>query len=195
MREMIKLFFIVVLFSAVAGGLLATVKGATDETIEMQQLKFVKGPAIEKVLAGCSNNPLEDRFTLRDGEKELVFFMGECEKKKIRVAFETTGKGFGGDIGVMVAFNTENDEILGVDVTTHSETPGLGSRAKTDPSFSEQFKGMGLDGNFAIKADDGDVDALSMATYTSRGVSAAVQKAVDIYRRLKDEIIREMNSN
>ena len=104
------------------------------------------------------------------------------------------GKGFGGDIGIMVAYNLENDEIVGMAVTTHSESPGIGSRAQTDPSFSKQFKGMTINGKFAVKADGGDIDALSGATVTSRGVAAGVKESVDTYKRLKERILKKINA-
>ena len=195
MREMIKLFVIVAVFSAVAGGLLATVKGATQERIEIQQLKFVKGPAIEQIFKGCTNNPLDDRFKLKDGTREIDFFIGEFGGKRNAVAFEVFGKGFGGDIGVMVAVNVESDDLVGIGVTTHSETPGLGSRAKTEASFSTQFKGISMkEGSFKIKDDGGDIDALSGATVTSRGVCSAVMDSSDIYSRLKDEILKNIQT-
>jgi electron transport complex protein RnfG len=194
MREMIRLFVVVALFSAVAGGLLATVRGATQERIELQQLTFVKGPTIDRIMEGCTNKPLDDRFKIKDGEKERDFFVGEFDGKRNTVAFEVFGKGFGGDIGVMVAVNVENDEIVGIGVTTHSETPGLGARAKTDLSFSDQFKGMSLKDPFKVKSDGGNIDALSGATVTSRGVCAAVTEASDIYKSLKDKIMKNIKA-
>ncbi len=190
---MLRLFVAVTVFSIVAGGLLAAVKDATYEKIEIQQIKFVKGPALEKILAGCSNKPLEDRFRIKEGEYDIEFYVGEFEGERNTIAFETTGKGYDGDIGVMVAFKLDNDEIAGMAVTTHSESPGLGARAKTDPSFGEQFKGMTVNGNFSIKADGGDIDALSGATITSRGVAATVKESIDIYKALKNKIIKEIN--
>ena len=89
MRDMIKLFIVVALFSAVAGGLLAKVREATAERIEIQQLTFVKGPTIDQILDGSSNNPLEDRFKLTDGETSIDFFIGEFDGKRNTVAFET----------------------------------------------------------------------------------------------------------
>ena len=194
MREMIRLFVVVAIFSAVAGGLLATVRGATKERIEIQQLTFVKGPTIDQILEGCSNKPLDDRFKIKDGDKEIDFFVGEFDGNRNTVAFEVFGKGFGGDIGVMVAVNLESDEIVGIGVTTHSETPGLGSRAKSDPSFSAQFKGMSLKDPFKVKADGGEIDAVSGATITSRGVCAALSDSADIYTRLKDEILKKVQT-
>lgn len=192
MREMLRLFVMVTIFSAVSGGLLATVKSATEERIELQEMKYVKGPAINEILAGCTNNPLDDRFKLNDGGEEIDFFIGEFDGERNTVVFENTGKGYGGNIGVMVAFNVDDDQIEGIGITTHSETAGVGSRAKTDPTFARQFKGMSIDSVFRVKADGGDIDAISGATITSRGVSGAVLESVEIYKRLKDQIVQNI---
>lgn len=192
MREMISLFIAVFLFSSVSGGLLAFVKKGTQEQIEYQQVKFVKGPAIQKILDGCTNDPLNDRFKLADGAVERSFFIGEFDGKKNTVAFETFGKGFGGDIGVIVAVNVESDEVVGIGVTTHSETPGVGSKAKDDEDFSDQFKGMSIKDPFKVKSDGGRVDAISGATVSSRGVCGAVTESSSVYLRLKDEIVKKL---
>jgi electron transport complex protein RnfG len=192
MREMINLFIAVLLFSTVSGGLLAFVRNGTQDLITDQQLKFVKGPAIEQILEGCSNEPITDRFTLTDGEQERIFFIGEFDGKRNTVAFESSGGGFGGEIGVIVAVNVETDDIVGVAVTTHSETPGLGSRAKDDPSFAVQFKGLPIKDVFSVKPDGGQIDAVSGATVTSRGVCGAVSASSAVYFRLKDEVVKKL---
>jgi len=188
MREMFKLFIIIVLFSAVSGGLLATIQNATKERIEYQQLTFVKGPAIRSILKGCSNDPLKDRFKIMDGKKERNFFVGDFNGKRNVVAFESFGKGFGGDIGVIVAVNLDDDKIVGVGITTQSETPGVGSRAKSEPGFTAQFKGMSIKEPFKVKNDGGKIDAVTGATVTSRGVCAAMTDLSQIYERLKKDI-------
>jgi electron transport complex protein RnfG len=194
MREMIRLLVVIAVFSAVSGGLLAAIQSGTKERIEYQQLKFVKGPTIQQILEGCSNDPLVDRFKLTDGKEERNFFVGVFDGNANTVALETFGKGYGGDIGVIIAINVENDEIVGIGVTTHSETPGLGSRAKTDPGFSEQFKGLPIKEPFKVKADGGKIDAISGATFSSRGVCSAVVDSADIYMRLKKEIIQKIKA-
>ncbi|MFH1490734.1 MAG: RnfABCDGE type electron transport complex subunit G, partial [Pseudomonadota bacterium] len=188
MREMFKLFIVIVLFSAVSGGLLATIQNATKERIEYQQLKFVKGPTVREILKGCSNDPLTDRLKIMDGKKERNFFIGEFNGKRNVVAFESFGKGFGGDIGVIVAVNLDDDKILGVGITTHSETPGVGSRAKTEPGFTAQFKGLSMKDPFKVKTDGGNIDAVTGATVTSRGVCGALVDLSQIYQRLKTNI-------
>jgi electron transport complex protein RnfG len=94
----------------------------------------------------------------------------------------------------MVGVKITNDKIAGVSVTTHSETPGVGSRAKTDPSFVAQFKGLSLIDSFKVKGDGGKVDALSGATLTSRGISAALTQAVQIYERLKPQLTEKLKT-
>lgn len=188
MREMIQMVVVLTVLSFVSGGLLAYVKDGTKDKIEVQQLTFVKGPAIKAILKGATNDPITDRFKLKDGDTERSFFVGVFDGKPKIVAFESSGKGFGGDLGLMVGVNLEDGKIAGVGVTTHSETPGVGSRAKTDPTFVAQFPGMPIAETFKVKADGGQVDALSGATVTSRGVSAALTEAGKIYEKLKPEI-------
>lgn len=194
MREMIRLLVVIAVFSAVSGGLLAAIQSGTRDRIEYQQLKFVKGPTIQQILEGSSNDPLVDRFKLPDGKEERSFFVGVFDGKANIVALEAFGKGFGGDIGVIVAVNVENDEIVGIGVTTHSETPGVGSRAKTDPSLSEQFKGLPIKEPFKVKADGGQIDAISGATVSSRGVCGAVVDSAEIYIRLKKDIVEKLKA-
>ena len=192
MREMIKMVLVLTFLSLVSGAGLAYIRDLTAEDIEVQELKFVKGPAILSILDGASNKPIEDRFPMLDGEKERKFFVGIFDGKAETVAFETIGKGFGGKIGVMVGVNTTDDKIVGVQVTTHTETPGVGARAKDEPEFSAQFKGLSLTPAFKIKADGGQVDAISGATVTSRGVSAALTEAADSYGRLKPQVVEKL---
>jgi len=191
MRDMLKLFLAVVLFSSISGGLLSGLRGATQERIEYQQLVNVKGPAIKEILQGASNDPLIDRFKIKDGKVERNFFVGVYDGKPNTVVLEATGQGYGGNMGLVVAVNIEKDEIVGVSVTTHSETPGLGSRAKTDPSFVRQFKGVAVKEPPKIKSDGGKIDSISGATVTSKAVVGGVNEALEIYGRLKSSIVEK----
>jgi electron transport complex protein RnfG len=192
MREIIKMIVVLTVLSAFSGGLLAAIRGGTMEKIEYQQLVFVKGPAIRTILEGCSNDPIVDRFKIKDGDIERSFFVGIFDGKANTVAFEGVGKGFGGDMGLMVGVNIDNDKIVNMGVTTHSETPGIGSKAKTDPTLSNQFKGLDLVKSFKVKPDGGEIDAMSGATVTSRGVCVGVTNAGNIYKRLKPQIAEKI---
>ena len=194
MREMLRLFVVVTLFGAISGGILAGVRAGTQERIEYQQIKFVKGPAILQIMKGCTNDPLTTRFKIKDGKEERAFFVGVFDGKPNTVAFEAAGKGYGGEIPIIVAVNVDNDQIVGVGVTTHRETPGVGARVQTDPKFTSQFKGQSIKEPFKVKGDGGKIDAISGATVSSRGVTGAVVSSGEIYNRLKSNIVEKMKS-
>ncbi len=100
MREMIKIVIVLTLLSCCSGGLLAAIQNNTQDRIDNQVLKFVKGPAIEKIMEGASNNPINDRFSIQvDDEGEKNFFVGVFEGEPRVVAYETKGGGYGGDVG------------------------------------------------------------------------------------------------
>jgi electron transport complex protein RnfG len=193
MREMLRLFAVVTLFAAISGGLLAGVRAGTKERIETQQIKFVKGPAIQGILKGCSNDPLTTRFKLKDGKEERTFFVGVFGGKPNTVAFESTGKGYGGSLDLMVAVNVDRNEIVGLGVTTNRES-GPGARVKADPAFVKQFKGRSIEEPFKLKADGGKIDGISGATTSSRGVIGALVSSGEIYKRLKPDILEKIKS-
>jgi electron transport complex protein RnfG len=194
MGEMIKMVVVLTLLSTASGGLLAFFKDFTKDKIEYQQLQNIKGPAIRAILASTDNDPIIDRFTIDDSGIQRQFFVGVIKGKAHLIAFESSGKGYGGDIGLMVGVDTDTDKIVGVGVTTHSETPGLGSRAKTDPEFTAQFGEKQIAGEFKVKTDGGQIDAISGATVTSRGVAVGLTQAGSIYQNLKPQIVEKIKA-
>ncbi|OGQ87238.1 MAG: electron transporter RnfG [Desulfobacula sp. RIFOXYA12_FULL_46_16] len=193
MREMINMVVVLTVLTALSGGLLATVKAKTEVQIENQVLKFQKAPAIKGIFPETTNDPLAERFMIDNEGVQLQVFPGKLSDGSKAVAFETKGTGFGGAVGLMVGINVDTDTLMDVRVTTHSETPGIGSRAKDNLSFVSQFSGKGLDTNFSVKADGGAIDAMSGATVTSKAVGVAANQAKEIYQKLKPEIIKQLN--
>lgn len=192
MREMISMIVVLTVLTAVSGGLLAAVKSGTEVQIENQILKFQKAPAIKDIFPEATNDPLAERFTTKSEGIELQIFPSLLSDGSKAIAFETKGSAFGGPIGLMVGINLETDEIVAVRVTTHAETPGIGSRAKDNLDFVSQFSGLAMDTNFSLKGDGGSIDAMSGATVTSKGVSVAAAQAKEIYQKLKPEIVKQM---
>ena len=192
MNDMIKMVVVLTVLSSVAGGVLAAVNKGTASQIEAQQLTFVKGPAIMSILEGSTNNPIEDRFKIADGDTETSFFVGEIGGKTNTIAFEAFGKGFGGDIGVMVGVNIDTDKLVGAAVTVHTETPGLGANAKDKPDLAAQFKGLSVTDPVIVTKDGGKINAISGATITSRAVCDAVGKAMATYQKMKPQLQQEI---
>ena len=98
-------------------------------------------------------------------------------------AIKTSSNGFGGPIEILVGFATDGT-ILGYQILSHAETPGLG--AKAGEWFQEGQKGciIGLrpdSANLTVSKDGGDIDAITASTITSRAFLRGVQAA---YNRL-----------
>ena len=193
MGEMIKMVVVLTILSSLSGGVLAYVKESTQERIEMQVLQLVKGPAIQKIFTEATNDPVTDRFSIEDDGQKRDIFVAKVDGKKM-IAFETSGKGYGGDIGVVVGIDVTENDIYGIGVTTHSETAGLGARAKEDPKFAAQFGGEDITTPVKVTGDGGNINALSGATITSRAVASAVTQAGDIYTRLKPQIEEQLQA-
>ena len=85
------------------------------------------------------------------------------------------GKGYGGNITVMVAFTTDAT-VKQIKITEQAETAGLGAKIATDKTFQESFAGLPAQ-DFTVS----DIAAISGATISSKAVTAAVNAAIDAY--------------
>ena len=83
-------------------------------------------------------------------------------------------KSFSGNLTIMVGVDNTG-ACSGISITSTGETSGLGSNA-SKPDFQAQF--VGKTGEVKVTKDGGDIDALTGATITSRGVCEAVTSAI-----------------
>lgn len=83
--------------------------------------------------------------------------------------------GFGGDMTLMVGFRADQT-LVGVQILSHAETPGLGARV-SDASYLGQYAGKS--GTLTLGEN---VDAISGATISSRAVLAGVKEAQEILK-------------
>ena len=187
MREIVKMIVVLSVICGISGFVLASIKNATKDQIVDQVFTYVQGPALERVLPSHGNNPVAERksFPLPGGGEATVF-PALRDGSLVGVGIETFGKGYGGDLGVMVGFNVPRDALSGISITTMKETPGIGSRV-ADPGFTAQFSGHSLQ-NLALKPQGGDIDAVSGASFSSAGAMEAVRSAKEAYESLKGSI-------
>ncbi len=91
----------------------------------------------------------------------------------------TTAKGYGGEIIVMTAFNTDKS-VKGISIlNADEETPGLGQNI-TKPDFYSQFASLKTHASIVKTSADnaaGEIKAVTGATISSKGVVAAVNSA------------------
>lgn len=171
----------------ITGGILAYVNHITEEPIKLQASKTL-ADGIKSVMGGVQLTVAEDdtiRQTIKG--KEAIFVVHktvDANKQDLGAAVESITSGFGGDLKVLVGFDTEGN-ILGYTILLHSETPGLG--AKADKWFQKDGKGniIGMNpekNNLTVKKDGGDVDAITASTITSRAFLLAVNQAYSAYK-------------
>ena len=101
------------------------------------------------------------------------------------IAFEIITNGYSKNgLDLLVAMDSDGS-VKAVSVVSVSDTPGLGTKVK-DGVFLSQFSGKNIQLTAVKnqpKADD-EVQAVTGATYSSKGVTEAVNIAVEVYSRL-----------
>lgn len=100
--------------------------------------------------------------------------------------------GYAGAIGLLVAVDRDG-RVLGVRVTRHGETPGLGDDIEVQRSdWITRFTGRALGdpdpARWAVRKDGGDFDQFAGATVTPRAVVAAVKRCLELVARHGDEL-------
>ena len=167
----LRLSLTLLVITAVVAGLLAAVNAYTKPIID--QLKWEKTQqAINEVLPG--------------GGEEIDFAGADSTGLVSKVyasdsgyAVEVAPIGFDNAITMMVGINKDG-QVIGISVISHTETAGLGAVAAAKTSAGEAFRNQfaGMSGVVSVNKDGGEVDALTVATITSRasceGVNAAL---------------------
>lgn len=86
--------------------------------------------------------------------------------------------GYSGPVEVIVGINLDGS-ISGVSIGTHTETPGLGSKASGE--FKDQYQGMKTNVPAEViksgQPKENEVVAISGATITSRAVTTGINEA------------------
>ncbi|WFS63135.1 RnfABCDGE type electron transport complex subunit G [Pseudodesulfovibrio thermohalotolerans] len=186
MKEMMKMMIVLSLICGIAGITLAALKQVTAPIIEEQVLTYVQAPAIQSVLSDYDNDPIKDRRKFEVDGRTVIVFPALKDGRLIGLAFETSGKGYGGNIGVMVGFDVDAATLTGIGITTLKETPGLGARV-AEHGYTTQFRGHSLD-SVDLKKNGGDIEAVAGATISSNGTVSAVREAIAIFNALKGKL-------
>lgn len=118
----------------------------------------------------------------KSGEPELPVFVF----KNGRTVVPIYGAGLWGPIWGYISFDSDLATIGGAYFDHESETAGLGAKIKDDPSFQAQFKGKTAnfaDANVVDISKGGQIDAISGATMTSKGLDAAIDTWLSAYAK------------
>ena len=173
--------------AVIMGGILAYVNHLTEGPIAQQKEKTL-ADGIKTVMV-CDDLVVSKTDTVRQNDAKgkeqtyIIYQIQDAQQQDLGAAVESTTGGFGGDLKVLVGFDTEG-KILGYTLLEHAETPGLG--AKADKWFQKGEKGdiIGKDPKepLTVSKDGGQVDAITASTITSRAFLLAVNNAYNAYK-------------
>ena len=162
-KDTLKNAFPVILLTivvAISVTLLTFTDRLTRDTIEAQE-----GQKIQNMLSAMF--PDMSRYDFEDDIYTIY-----SDGAKIGYAFLAVGKGYGGDINILVGLEDEAT-IKGITIISHTETPGLGTRV-AESSFTDKFMGLNID-DVALRRDGGQIDAITSSTISSAAVVDAVR--------------------
>ena len=185
MKETIRLTVRLFLITAIAGLILAFANSFTSPVIQQREKQEYEN-ALKEVFADA------DKFeTLEEGKLNSIktkikniekVEIAKKSDKTVGYVFKSLGKnGYGGDISMLMAINTENQTIVGFKVLKHNETPGLGSRVTT-PEYAQSVVGNKVTEHLVknLHPDkDNDIQAITGTTISVNAVLNGLNAAID----------------
>jgi Na+-transporting NADH:ubiquinone oxidoreductase subunit C len=112
-----------------------------------------------------------------------------------RYAMKVSGAGLWGGISAILAVDARVERIVGLEIVSQNETPGLGGRIG-EAWFTEQFRGEAVKGG-AIRIrqgggtgdadhDNGELDAVTGASLTSSAMERIVNAGLSAFAGIRD---------
>lgn len=156
-RTMKRIAFLTQLLPAVAVALAASMGFQMSEPI-LEAVVFPEKPMIEEAVPLSLSRTETVEETAENAEEPAA--VGAFADG----VYQGTGTGYGGTTAVEVT--VENAQIISVEVLSHHDTPSFFSRAK-EPVISS-----------ILRRQTWEVDSVSGATYSSRGIKDGVKNAL-----------------
>lgn len=200
MKSIMKDAVILFLITVVSGLLLGYVHNITLEPIAKVQ-EEAKQKAYRTVFADAEFEAF-DTTEYPDNFSNLLISNG-IEKDEINevvvakkggayagvVVTVTAKDGYGGDIKFSVGIQKDGT-VNGISILKINETAGLGMKAK-EPKFQSAFENKKTEVFAVTKSGavkDGDVDAISGATITSKAVTKGVNSALCVFNEINAKL-------
>ncbi len=175
MKDMLKITMsLVAIF--IAAGLIMGLTYKFTSPIKFKAEKKEKEEAL-KEMAPTATDPITPAGKWSVHSKNFEYYQATASGRPVAFIASTAGKGYSSFIQMLVALDPEM-KINDVKVLSMNETPGLGDQV-LEKSFLEQFKGKSLSQIVLIKGETKEnIQAISGATISSRGVTNGVKDAV-----------------
>jgi electron transport complex protein RnfG len=209
MRDIVVPVFVITVVCLLSSLALALVNNLTEGRIA-EQRRLNQRKAVEVALLNsdvrCDQDPSGNVIEIPEWKDEegqpKKICLGLDNGQIIGIAFTSEGEGYNGFISIMMGVDLEG-ELLGIEILEHLETPGLGAKIDT-PLFKQQFMGKSREGSPTGKlevvkggpADENwEIEALTGATVSPRGVVQAVNDGLDMFQKYKDQILSRAKSS
>ncbi len=176
-----------IVLSAVTAAVSVLLIGAHNLTY-----KDTSGILTEKLEKKCSELMGEGEYTIVTDWRKAGYAVDKPDSisKLITgdnggLAFEMISDGYNkGGLDLLIAMNGDGS-VKGISIVSITETPGLGTNVNDD-AFLSQFCGFSEDAVIVKKTPSAayEVEAVTGATYSSKGVASAVNTAKKIYKEM-----------
>lgn len=192
------------LFAIITGGTIAITQVMTAERIQEQAARAEAQALFEIIPENRHDNHLlTDTVQLpaddgMNANNPLTAWVARRNGRPTGLIMPVVAPdGYSGNIHLLVGLDMKGT-VLGVRVTSHRETPGLGDRIETKKSdWIHSFTGRSL-GNpqperWAVRKNGGTFDQFTGATITPKAVVNAVQKTLIYFREHRSDIREILN--
>lgn len=173
MKDNVMPSIVLTIICIVASLLLVFAHELTKENIaEQKQVRF--NSSVELLFGKTESRLLDSNFN-EDSVQAIAVTSDN------RTAIQVISDGYSkSGINILVGID-EMGAISGIEFVSLGETPGLGSKIRDNTDFREQFYGA--------SETDVQLDSISGATFSSKGMKSAVDTALKVYNENKEEIL------
>ncbi|QFY42480.1 electron transport complex subunit RsxG [Candidatus Methylospira mobilis] len=177
----------------IASLFLGLVDLSTYKSIETRQQEDVQATLSQVLPETLYDNKLLESVVSIPGSgpaRPVQVYVARKNGQFSGAAFRYTATGgYSGVIGLMIGVSAKN-EILGVRVINHAETPGLGDKIELQKSsWILSFNGRTLENTtrsqWGVRKDGGDFDQFAGATITPRAVVRGVHSGLEFFEKYK----------
>jgi len=182
--KMIKRILVLAIVCVLSGLVLSKVYNYANPKIIQNQKEWIE-KAIFNII------PSAKKYESKKVEEEEIYFCYDKNSELIGYVFKTSGMGYQGEIVIMVGLDKNLDRVEGIEILTHSETPGLGAKI-VEEKFKKQFKNLKVhplieDVKGKLPEKENQIQAITGATVTSKSVVNILNDKIEEIKQILKE--------
>ena len=198
-KSMTRSAIVLGIFALVATALVAFTNNATKQRVAESKRAYTLKKLNELIPPAMHDNELDqDKLLVKDGlldkTNEVPVYRALKDNQIVAVIIQCVAPdGYSGRITQLVGIQRDG-KLIGVRVTEHKETPGLGDAIDTNKSdWIHIFKNQSLlspaESGWQVRRDGGEFDQITSATITSRAVVKATRNALRYFEQNKQMLL------